>query len=364
MANRYERQARETASAEGNRRARTQGTPDHTVHSRELSREELQCLVRSRFHWEALPGAVKSYKIQRICRVFQTIHRDQQIIWGFAYEDTFDCCCDLLRFKMGRKLLIDFGGQITGLLRGGYSPVRRLNDWDPPQVFRFEEVLHSLCIEWFGAYKGRMKTFAIKPFPKLGDPSPVRGKDAGNYHLRNQLQQGRSIGAWPVSKAFHDPEKASAVFRALPPQMRFPKVVTLFARLRAQGVKPGHVMQMIRYHSRMTQYVLNAGSVFWHLLTAFPRLDRSTLIQWLRMTFVLWTTAREMGIRPNPHQELEIIRYSLSLLGAESGIDPTHWFSFCLYEVATKGKYFGLTNRNQQQLWQRFHKYQEDRFGY
>ncbi len=236
MINREERQARETASAEWKRRARTRRPQDRTVNHHELSQEDLYNLIQSKFNWQVLPRNSKSYKTQRICRVFQTINRDPTIEWGIAYESAFDCMSDLFTYRTGRRLVIDFGLQVVGLLRGGYFPVRRLDDWRPPEQFQLREVLLSLSIEWFGAYKGRMRTYAIKPCPGRYYSWSEGGQQIGMYHLRNHLQQGRSIGAWPVAKAYHDAEKGGECIQSLPDQMKFPKLIALHVFLRSLGL--------------------------------------------------------------------------------------------------------------------------------
>lgn len=350
MANREERLARETARVERERRIRNQFYQHNRQKQWDLSRAERVALDRAGYVFSALKPEEWSYKTRRICQLYLRMYRDQRIEWGVAYESPLDLMTDLMEHKAGRRLLLEQGQKVGALLRKGFPPVRRLDQWQPPRNFEYRKVLASLSMEWFGAYRHQIPPFVRAILPGHMQKLETETSKYDMVHLALHLLQGRGIHTWPMAPEYSLSSSANAYLRSVSRRVFWPETVLLYLQLRALGVTASQGRYLQRNEYDTVAELLEARSCIWTILGEHPGLELPLVRHWLHLANLLAYESRNLGIRLADHQEREILHYCFFYQDNDNILFMSNWFRFCLEEAVRLGKHFRLVKRNQDRL--------------
>jgi len=350
MANREERLARETARVERERRIRYRFQEHNRQKKWDLTRAERDALDRAGYILNALEKHERTPRTRRICSLYLRMYRDKSIHWGEAYENPVDLMSDLLAHRTGRRLFLEQGLMVLSLLRKGYPPVRRLDQWRPPRNYIYRKVLTSLSIEWFGAYRHQIPPFVRTVLPDQMHTLGMETCKSDMLHLALHLMEGKGIHTWPMARAYRLPAAANAYLRSVPRRVFWPETVLVFVKMRAYGVSARYARYLYHWEYEATVDLLDTQSSVWSLLAENPGNEVSLVRQWINLASLLVYESRALGIRLTNPQEREILEYSFFFQDNGDVLYMSHWFRFCLEEAVRLGKHFRLMKRNQDRL--------------
>lgn len=357
MANREEQLARETARVERERRIRRQFHQHNRRKKWDLSRAERVALDRAGYIFNALEPRERTYRTRRICSLYVRMYRDKTIHVGEAYDSLLDLMSDLMRHRIGRRLLLEQGLMVLGLLRKGFPPVRRLDQWNPPRNYTYYKVLTSLSIEWFGAYRHQIPPFVRAVLPAQMITMSIENYQSDMLHLALHLLEGRGIHTWPMAMTYRVPATANNFLQSVPRSVYWPETVLVFVKMRSLGVSAPHARYLHHWEYEAVVDLLEADSAVWNILAENPEEDKGLVRHWLNLAGLLAYESRLLGIRLTAHQEREILQYCFFYQDNEEVLFMSNWFRFCLEEAVRLGKHFRLINRNQDRLLRLFRSY-------
>jgi len=357
MANREERLARETARVERERRIRRQFYQHNRQKQWDLSRAEREALDRAGYIFNALEPRERTYRTRRICSLYVRMYRDKTIHMGEAYDSPLDLMSDLMRHRTGRRLLLEQGLMVVGLLRKGFPPVRRLDQWNPPRNYTYHKVLTSLSIEWFGAYRHQIPPFVRAVLPAQMIIMSIENYQSDMLHLALHLLEGRGIHTWPMAMTYRVSATANNFLQSVPRRVYWPETVLVFVKMRSLGVSAPHARYLHHWEYDAVVDLLEADSAVWNILAENPEEDMALVRHWLNLTGLLAYESRLLGIRLTRQQEKEILGYCFYYQDNEDVLYMSNWFRFCLEEAVRLGKHFRLKKRNQDRLVTLFRSY-------
>ncbi len=357
MANREERLARETARVERERRIRHQFYQHNRRKQWDLTRAEREALDRAGYILDALEPHERTLRTRRICSLYVRMYRDKSIHWGEVYASPLDLISDLLTHRTGRRLLLEQGMMVWGLLRKGYPPVRRLDRWTPPRNYKYRKVLTSLSMEWFGAYRHQIPPFVRAVLPEHLDRPTMQTCTTDMLHLALHLMEGRGIHTWPTARAYRIPAAANAYLRSVPRRVFWPETVLIFLKMRAYGVPADCAWHLYRYEYHVTVDLLESNSSVWKILSENPALELVQVRHWVNLASLLAFESRSLGLQLTSQQEREILEYCFYHQDNADVLHMSQWFRFCLEEAVRLGKHFRLRKRNQDRLMTQFRSF-------